>query len=171
MLTAAVPEARPPVGRQKTSVVSSRTGLAQVAVPVSLRQVRATERWRRCGPVHGHCSRRGCGGGPRRKSCREHAGFPSDGEQESRQVLREMAGRSYSVSDFRSCPDDLSLSKFLTYAYGMLAVARAVRRTRPRFCRVRRPDNCECRPCVFSTVSLLPTSVPVKRFRRVSSCP
>ncbi len=51
-------------------------GLARIVVPVSLRQVivRATERWRsrHYGPVHGHCRRRGCGGDPRRRSCREH---------------------------------------------------------------------------------------------------
>ncbi len=73
-------------------------GLARVVVPVSLRSrnVRATERWRRCERVHGHCRRRGYGGDPRRKSCRERAGFPSNGElyRESRPVLRAADSRS-----------------------------------------------------------------------------
>ena len=98
--TAAVREAGPPVGASEDLRGQLSNGLARIVVPVSLRQiiVRATERWRsrHYGPVHGHCRRRGCGGDPHRKSCREHAGsrFPSDGERcrGSRQALRATAG-------------------------------------------------------------------------------
>ena len=106
--------AKLPVGRQKASVVSSRTARRGAGEPGN-RSVHATERWRsqHCGSKrgYGHCCRRGCGGGLRRKSCREHdalySRFPSDGDRESLQVLRATADGSY--SDLRSCPDDLSL--------------------------------------------------------------
>ena len=73
-------------GVRKTSVVSSRMALARV--PVSLRQVRATERARP--PKVRALLPTWLQLRPRRNSCLEHADsqFPSDGEQESRQVLR-----------------------------------------------------------------------------------
>ena len=52
------------------------------------------------------------------RTCR----FPGDGERESRQVLRTIAGRK--LRGLRSCPGDFSL--FPTHAYGMLGVVRAV---------------------------------------------